>query len=156
MVEVALPEGAKSEKNEYGETLIDFCGETYLVSECIKQHSNGTYWIEVCDGNGCVRKKLEVVDAKTLESLKKYRLRYDRNGKHHEVAVYAIDAVMAIKKYCNRYGWTYKVRLIDADTHGTEWCEAGVDTIECRTSSPQPDIRMDAFIIPAAVPPEKE
>ena len=58
VIEAVLPDGADAGKNADGETLIDFCGGTYMISECIKQHADGTYWIEVYDGNGYIRKKL--------------------------------------------------------------------------------------------------
>ena len=39
----------------------------------------------------------------------------------------ARDAVDAVEKICNQYGWSYKVKLIDAHTCGKEWTECLID-----------------------------
>ena len=39
----------------------------------------------------------------------------------------ADDAVESIEKLCRQYGWSFTVRLIDADTCGKIWAECLID-----------------------------
>lgn len=40
----------------------------------------------------------------------------------------AANAVDAIERICDQYGWRGKLEMYDADTRGDEWAEYSVDT----------------------------
>ena len=53
----------------------------------------------------------------------KYRIEY----RDKTVFRYAKNAVEALNKITDQYGWNYRINQIDADTRGGEWAEAICD-----------------------------
>lgn len=54
----------------------------------------------------------------------RYKLQY--NG--HEIIRKGLDAIDAIERLCDQYGWNYRVHMVDADHGKYEWAECQVDT----------------------------
>ena len=59
--------------------------------------------------------------------MSKYVIEYKFNGKERRVKRVANDATEAIKRLVNQYGWSWQLKMVDADTRGSEWCSAMVD-----------------------------
>lgn len=57
-----------------------------------------------------------------------YLLIYNRNGRNITLRRKGHDGDDAIQRLCVQYGWSYHVRMVDADTRGRLWVEACVDT----------------------------
>ena len=54
--------------------------------------------------------------------MSKYVIEYKFNGKERCVKRVANDATEAIKRLVNQYDWSWKLKMVDADTRGSEWC----------------------------------
>ena len=61
---------------------------------------------------------------------RRYDIRYTRDGgtTYTLTSRKATDAVDAISRLCDQYGWEWHLDMIDADTHGNEWAQCSVDT----------------------------
>ena len=59
--------------------------------------------------------------------MSKYVIEYKFNGKERCVKRVANDATEAIKRLVNQYGWSWQLKMVDADTRGSEWCCGLVD-----------------------------
>ena len=57
----------------------------------------------------------------------KYVIEYKFNGKEIRVKRVANDATEAIKRLVNQYGWSWQLKMVDADTRGSKWCCGMVD-----------------------------
>lgn len=58
-----------------------------------------------------------------------YKITYTnhRTGEEITATRAAETATEAIEKLCNRYRWSYRLNMYDADTRGLEWSECWYD-----------------------------
>ena len=54
----------------------------------------------------------------------RYKLHY--NGK--EIIRKGLDAIDAIERLCDQYGWNYRVSMVDCDRGKYSWASCQVDT----------------------------
>lgn len=56
----------------------------------------------------------------------RYQITYERNGKKMSIVRKGRNALDAINRLCDQYGYERHVRLIDADTYGKRLAEADI------------------------------
>lgn len=55
--------------------------------------------------------------------MKRYALKYSDK----KVYRFGEDAIDAVDKLCDQYGWSFSVNMFDAETRGSEWAECRAD-----------------------------
>ena len=57
----------------------------------------------------------------------KYIIKYRSGDRDVKVIREAVSSLDAVTKLTDQYGWSWRLSLLDADTHGKEWCDGLID-----------------------------